>query len=810
MRKYVIHVMGQSHIDIAWLWPYYPETVYDCVKLTFIRAIDNLKMHEEYTFAQSQVPLYEAVEKYFPELFAEILKFVKKGRWDIVGGMYVEAEGAEPCGESLVRQCIFGQRYFIKKFGVKVRVCWLPDSWTIPWQLPQILKKSGMDYLLFFRGAKGEDIFWWEAPDGSRVLACRPARGSFRYRPFPNLDDLALNMGQRYGIKNIPMIIGSGDHGGGPTYQEIQNIKELRTVLKSKMEVRFSTPHQFFEALSREADKLPVLKGELDWELVGDLTNCARLKRDNRLSEVLLLTAEKFSSIAALLAGVQYPQTELNAAWRKVLFNQFHDIIGGSIIPSAQDAAHKLYKEAHETGRKVLEKSLRAISSMIDTSDSELSIIVFNSLSWDRTDLVDAELELPKDWRAIKLLDPEGKETPVQIIERKERGGRAYLRLIFIAESVPSLGYKVYKIAPAEGEGGNITTMKVSKETLENDFFKIKVSEATGYIESILDKKDGFEVIGENGEGNVLELIEDLGDSEGRLIPGIDRSNKFTGHTWNISSKPVIEISEKGPVRAKLTIRRSFHNSSYVQEIMIYSSIRRIDFQLIIDWHEIHRALKVTFPLNIKKPVLNAGIQYGNATRQPNGEEQPFQQWVDMSETDGRFGVALLSDSKYGYDAKHNTIRLTLLRSPTEPAYNVDSGLHTIRYSLYPHKGDWREGRVVRTSYEFNYPLMALVEKRHDGVLGRSGSFIDIEPWNAVIECVKKAEEGDALVLRVYECAGVGVNVGIRLNLGKRIVEAHKTDLLEEDILGKVVVKGDTLRFPLKAYEIATIKVVLE
>ncbi|MBO3842728.1 MAG: hypothetical protein FGF48_10005, partial [Candidatus Brockarchaeota archaeon] len=382
MEKPIIHVISQSHIDVAWLWPYNPETIYDCVKLTFARAIDNLRIHEEYVFAQSQVPLYKAAEEYFSELFSEITRYIGEGRWDIVGGSYVEFEGGEPCGESLVRQYLFGQRYFLERFGVRVKVGWLPDSWTIPWQLPQILRKSGIRYLVFFRGAKGEDLFWWEAPDGSRILACRPPRGSFAYRPFPKIEELAYNMWKRYGVKNIPLVIGSGDHGGGPTYQEIQNIKDLKEILKNRVEIRFSTPSQFFESLSKEVNGLPVFRGELDWELVGDLTNCSKLKEGNRLSEVLLLAAEKFSSIAMFLAEIRYPQFELNSAWEKVLFNQFHDIIGGSVIPSVQIEARKSYDDALRIASEALEKALREISQMVDTSDSELSILVFNSLSW--------------------------------------------------------------------------------------------------------------------------------------------------------------------------------------------------------------------------------------------------------------------------------------------------------------------------------------------------------------------------------------------------------------------------------------------
>ncbi len=809
MEEWVMHVISQSHIDVAWLWPYYPETIHDCVKLTFKRAVDNLKMHKEYTFAQSQVPLYKATEEFFPELFSEITKYVGEGRWDVVGGTYVEFEGGEPCGESLVRQCLFGQKYFIEKFGVKAKVGWLPDSWTIPWQLPQILSKSGINYLVFFRGAKKEGLFWWEAPDGSRVLACRPLRGSFACRPFPKLEDLVFNMSRRHGVKNIPVVIGSGDHGGGPTYQEIQNIKDLKESLKHKMEIRFSTPHQFFEALSKEADKLPVSKGELGWELVGDLTNCARLKKENRLSEAKLLTAEKFLSIAMVLAGTQYSTSKLNAVWEKVLFNQFHDIVGGSAISSVQMEASRSYNDALETASEALREALRTISSMIDTGDSELSIVVFNGLSWSRTDLVDAELDLPEGCRNVKLIDQDGVSTPIQIVECREENGKTCLRIIFIAENVPPLGYKTYRVTPVE-ENKLANPIKVSEGELENSFFKVKVSGATGNLESIFDKENRIELLSRGNYGNVLQLIEDLGDSEGRLVPGVDRSNRFTGYTWSVDSKKSIEISETGPVRARLSVKRVFNNSTYLQEVIVYSRIRRIDFNLRVDWHEVHRALKVKFPFIITRPILTAGIQYGSAIRMSNGEEQPFQQWIDMSEANGVYGAALLSDSKYGYDSKYNVIRLTLLRSPTEPSYNTDEGMHEIKYALYPHKGDWRVSRVVQKSCEFNNPLIALAEKKHAGVLGKSSSFIQVEPENMIVECVKKAENDQNLVLRLYEHAGAKTEVEVALNLNRALREAYKTSILEDEVLEKTDVYRNKLKFSLNPYEICTIKTVLE
>ncbi|MEM3466077.1 MAG: glycoside hydrolase family 38 C-terminal domain-containing protein [Thermoproteota archaeon] len=810
MKKPVVHVISQSHIDIAWLWPYYPETIHDCVKLTFTRAVDNLKMHNEYTFAQSQVPLYKAAEEFLPELFSEIARHVKEGRWDIVGGAYVEFEGGEPCGESLARQYLFGQRYFIGRFGVKVKVEWLPDSWTIPWQLPQILKKSGINYLVFYRGSRGEDLFWWEAPDGSRILACRPPKGSFAYRPFPKMEELVSKIHGKYGVENIPIIIGSGDHGGGPTYQEIRNIQYIKEALKPEIEVCFSTPHRFFQSLSQEASGLPVLKGELDWELVGDLTNCAKLKERNRLSEVKLLTAEKFASIAMLLADMKYPQFELNSAWEKVLFNQFHDIIGGSVIPSGQAEAVEAYDAAFKTAEEALEEALRGISSLIDTSDSELSIVVFNSLSWSRTDLVETELNLPEGWRNIMIEDPDGTTVPFQVIERCKEEEETRLKIIFIAEDVPPLGYRVYRVIHNGENNLETSPVRASDRELENGFFNIRISEETGNLESIFDKENTKELLKESCYGNVLKLIEDPGDSEGRLIPGIDRSNRFPGSMRRIESKESIQVTENGSVRARLIVRRVHGYSRYVQEIAAYSRIKRVDFRLTVDWNEVHTALKVEFPLNITSPVLNVGIPYGSSFRVPNGEEQPFQQWIDISETDESYGIALLSDTKYGYDSEHNVLRLTLLRSPTEPSYNTDRGTHVVKYALYPHTRGWKTGSVTQKSYEFSNPLIAILERKHSGVLGKVGSFISVEPKDTIIECVKKAEDDQSLILRLFEHMGVKNNCEILLNLNKTLRKAYKTNILEDEVLEEVKVYGNRLSFSLNPYEICTIKIVFE
>lgn len=438
-----------------------------------------------------------------------------------------------------------------------------------------------------------------------------------------------------------------------------------------------------------------------------------------------------------------------------------------------------------------------------------MSLVVFNMLSWNRTNLVEVEIEVPGDWKAVKLLDPEGKVTPIQILQSKKEQDKACFRLIFEAENVPSMGYKTYKVIPGD-ETNYPNPIKAKEEKMENAFFKVRISPITGYVKSIFDKENNRELIDETSEGNLLQLIEDMGDSEGRLIPRIDRSNKFTGVVWNIDSKPCVEVLESGPVRGKVRISRSFQNSKYTHEIMVYSKTKRIDFRLVIDWHEIHRALKASFPLNIANPTVTFETQYGSITRPANGEEQPMQQWVNLSNSDGSYGVNLINDSKHACDVKGNTVRLTILRSPTEPAYNTDEGTHEVKYSIFPHAGNWKTSGVVRKGYEFNNPLIPAIEAPNAGKMPKTKSFLYVEPENLIVTVFKKAEDSEDFVLRLYETLGEETQTKILLNLYKTIKEAYKTNLLEDEKIDEVKIEKNMLKFKASPYEIATIKLGLE
>lgn len=793
MKK--VHLIAQSHIDIAWFWPWDPETIHDCCRLTFLRALFILGRVKGYKYVQDQVPFYEAMKKHYPEIFESIKKYVNEGKWSVTGCLYVEADIEGLCGESLVRQCLYGKRYFLKEFGVDVKVCWIPDNWTHSPQLPQILLKSGVKYLVYRRGFKGETVFWWEGIDGSRVLACRPPFiSSFMTRPYPNQREIT-SLYEKYGLENAMVLVGKGDHGGGLTYQEVMNIEKLSRERKD-LQVFFSTPEDFFIAIEKEIKergiKLPELRGELGWELVGCLANRFELKKLNRLCENSLLLAEKFSIIAYAYSLLKYPEEEMRKLWKILLFNQFHDIIGGTVVEEAYEAAVGDLNKVLSESKHLLIKALKVISSQIDTSKYNINIIIFNPLSWKRTDAVEVKLVLPSTWSRIRVIDYSGKEAPLQVLSIvKQTPSKKIVKVIFIAENVPPLGYKVYGIEG--GEAKEESRLKASNKVIENTSYKVSLNEK-GFVESIYDKDLEVELLKEPIK---LQLIEDLGDSEGRLLPGKDDFNVYTGSIAELDSEPTVELVEKGPVRTILRVLRSHMSSRYAQEIALYSKIKRVEFRLLADWHEKQKVLKAVFSFNMQQPKLTCGTQFGAIPREFNKEETPFYRWIDISEERGARGVTVIAPFNCSYDTRNASIRLSLLRSTVRPMLVTDEGLHEIVYALYSHEGGWRQ--AVKSSFELDNKLIPIIENRHKGKLPSIYSFLKIDPPDAILTAFKKAESSEEIVLRLNEPYGKETTISVLTNLPYRKI--HIINLLEKPLSTLT-----SLNLRLKPFEILSLK----
>jgi alpha-mannosidase len=797
-RDFTAHLIGHAHIDLAWLWRW-EETVHDIATHTFLGTLAQMDKSPGLTFAQSQAAVYEAIEKNYPAIFPRIKEKVKGGTWIPVGGMWAEPDLNMPDGESFARQLLYGKKYFLEKFGVDVTVGWNPDGFGHNFQLPQILNKAGIKYYIFERCAPEKmPVFRWEGMDGSRLLAYVPP-GWYLADLKDGVKDLLVEASKNTPLKDFMLLYGEGDHGGGPRATDVDAIKKFKDD-KNHPRLEFASPELYFRKLEKSGIEFPVVKRELNYTFPACYTTQAETKKYNRRLENLLLTAEKFSELAVSSgARSYYPERDIDEAWKIVLRNQFHDILDGSSIGPVYDESRRYYETALERAQRALDFSLEALSNQVDTQGEGIPLLVFNPLAWERTEPVEAEVDLPGPAKVIRILDSAGKEVPHQVLEEESSFDRRKIRLLFIAEEMPSFGYRTYRVLGAEGVPESKTDLSVNGTTLENEFFKLSLNPTTGWISSLFDKKTGREVFA--GESNILQAIVDEPPNMSAWELGLKDTS------WNIGADGVsIEVLEQGPVRAALRVRSAFRNSRFVQDIRLYHQVPRVDCCLRLDWQERNLMIKAAFPAAVKNSTAEFEIPYGAIPRPADGTEVPALRWIDLTDQSGAYGLSLLNDCKYGFDVKGNVMRISIVHGATEPDPEADRGAHELLYSLYPHAGDWKEAATFRRGYELNCPLVARAGLVHSGRWPADRSFIHLEPENVILSSHKK-ESGyfnRATILRFYEIFGKETEVSIEL---PNPVEATETDLIERP-LAKIATDGKMLRFKIRPFEIKTFRII--
>jgi len=781
LKELTVHLIGHAHIDMNWLW-LWPETV-DVCKNTFSTMTKLLDEYPTLRFSQSQAATYVAVEEADPQVFARVRERVKSGQWEITGGTWVEGDMNMASGESIVRQILHAKKYFKEKFGVEPVTGWEPDTFGHAWTIPQILAKSGIKYYYFCRCGKNEPVFWWEAPDGSRVLAYN--RGMYNGSVGDHVGDAVLDVNKRYGAKDGMIVYGVGDHGGGPTRQDINRAIQLqkREVYPT---VKFDTSAGFFETLLAQKKDWPVIRNELNTVFEGCYTSHGDIKKMNRVSENLLPTAEMFSALAEPY-GFTYPSRGFEEAWRNTCFNQFHDIFDGTAIHGSYAYSKQLFEKARGVGDAALQGSLKTIVEYVTTSGKGAPVVVFNPLSWKRTDVVRMPVPEALRGKSVVVRDAKGTEQLATVLDGE---------VIFTAADVPSIGYKVFYLSehPPFSTGGGL-------DFIENDFFHVQVDMTTGAVIDIYDKKAGRSILAKGEKGDLLQFLhEDPHSMSAWAIGGITKTESPT-----LESVQVISQSPVGVLRVKHT----FQKSSFTQDITLYPGVPRIDFRMTADWNEVGSGssggtmLKVAFPVDVADGEATYEIPFGSIERPAGGHEYPAQKWIDLSNKD--YGVSLLNDCKYGHDVNGNVMRLTLLRSPDDPDPKSDVGRHEITYSLYPHQGDWRQADTVRRGYELNNPLIPVVAESHPGRLPRECSFLSVEPSNVIVTALKKAESGDDLILRFYECTGNGGTATLNLGIGAKSLQ--ETDLMERPTGKKIPVSAGRARVPFGKWEIKTLRI---
>ena len=811
MQGYTIRAAGNSHIDMGWLWPSSETTM--VVERTWSSALLLMREFPGLTYTHSTASAYEWMEEKYPALFEEIRRRVKDGRWEIVGGMWVEPDLNMPDGESLVRQLLLGKRYFQEKFGVDVRTGWNPDSFGYNWQLPQIYKKSGVDFFVTQKMQWNDTtkppykLFWWESPDGSRVLTYFPHDYANSINPVAMARDLAAYApAMKY--PEMLYLFGVGDHGGGPTAEMLETAQRWqKDAVYPRLE--FGAAQPYFDTLAKRAPSLdlPVWKSELYFQYHrGVFTTQAETKKGNRRSEELLLTTEKFSSLAAL-AGSAYPGDDLRVAWKKVLFNQFHDIAAGSGIPVLYKDASRDYAEVRRIGQEHLHHALEAIASQVNTQGPGAAVVVFNPLSWTRTEVVEAEVQLPAGAEKVGVMPGES-DNPI-LTENLSGGAAGRIRVRFLAEDVPGLGYRLFVAVPASKLLPTPASLKSGPDFLENEYFRVRVDAKTGCITSLWDKESKWEAIALGSCGNELQTFVD----KPKDWDAWNIDSNFEDQMWHLNQADEVKLVEHGPLRAVLRVKKHFQSSTFVQDITIYPHVRRVDVRMTADWHEKHILLKVAFPVAVQADTASYEIPFGSiarpTTRRTPEEKAQFEvpalRWADLS--DAAHGLSLLNDCKHGYDGKGNVLRLSLLRSPEWPDPHADEGTHEFTYSLVPHAGGWREAGTVRAGYELNSPLRAMAAQNHDGSLPSVHSFVALEPANLLLTALKQAEDGGDLILRFYEFEGK--KTAARITLPSGVAEVWEADLMEH-AGEKLATDGKTVAVAVNPYEIKTLRLRLQ
>jgi alpha-mannosidase len=798
MKNKTLHMIGNAHLDPVWLWRW--QEGFQAAKATFRSALDRMNESDDFLFTSSSAAIYEWVERNDPRMFAEIQARVAEGRWQIVGGSWIQPDCNIPGGESFARQGLYGQRYFKHKLGVTATVGYNVDSFGHHGMLPQILKQSGMDFYIFMRPGPHEKglpgrLFWWESDDGSRVLAFRIP---YEYCTWGKeldrhvrrcFDDL------KSPVDELMCFYGVGNHGGGPTVENLASIRRMDAD-PAFPRLIFSTPGQYFADILAKDLALPVVHDDLQHHASGCYAAHSGIKRWNRQAENMLLAAEKFSAIAERVTGQPYP-ADLERAWKNVLFNQFHDILGGTSLESAYDDARDLHGEAMSIGARGLNDAIQSLAWNIDIphQDGLTPIVVFNPHAWHSTTPV--ELDIGGVRPGDVLLDDQGHPVPLQLIRPPLVVSGWRRRISFVAE-LPPLGYRLYWVGPGaektEGQGEGETgrsahtsslspdlpiSLSATDTTIENEHLRLAIDPASGAIASLYDKRHQLEVLA--GYAARAIVIDDPSDTWSH---GVHRFDKQIG----AFAATRVRLVEDGPVQATIRAESAYGASKLTQEFTLYHGLGQVEVRVTVDWREQFKALALSFPVNLQFFKATYEIPYGHIERPADGEEEPGQSWIDLS-GEARaagvpYGLSLLNDGKYSFSVHDRDMRMTALRSPIyahhdptvpepdEPYTFIDQGVQRFTYALLPHAGGWAQAGTVRRAAELNSRPIALAETYHAGTLPQQAAYLLAEPENIVVSAVKRAEDGDDLIVRAYEASGIATRAKISLLTWGRAIEA--------------------------------------
>lgn len=779
-----INAIGHAHLDLAWLWPA-RETKRKGAR-TFATVLELLGRYPEYIFGASQPQLYQWMKEDYPGLYRKIKQKVKQGRIEPQGAMWVESDTNVPCGESLVRQLLYGKRFFKEEFGAEIDFLWLPDVFGYTASLPQILRLAGVDYFMTMKLSWSlinkfpHHSFRWQGIDGSSVLAHMLPEDNYNGPAAPQAiakierDYLDADVSDQ-----VLMCFGIGDGGGGPGAEHLESLRRVEN-LAGLPPVQQGQAADFFPRWAKDADAFTTWVGELYLERhQGTFTTQARTKWYNRRMEQALRELEWTAACANVVAGKVYPRKQLLKTWQRILLFQFHDILPGSSIKRVYDECKADYARMLANVTKQLDGYRKAIARKLDTRGCAKPYMVSNSLSWARTEW----LKLGRRWRQVTV-------APLS-----------------------------FSVMDAASDRTDIPELKATEKLLENDCLRVRFHKS-GAISSIYDKRAGREVLAEGELANCLTVYQDKGDAWDIPMDYADKKVRY----MNLDS---CEAKVDGP-RAVLVQRYTLNHSILEQKIILTAGSPRLEFATRTTWRECATMLRTSFPVDILSKHATYEIQFGtierpthrNTTWDLAQDEVPAQRWVDLSQ--GTYGVALLNDSKHGHKIKDNVLDLNLLRSvphtgavvfddsnlePGEPNYRyTDQEDHEFRYALLPHAGDHVDAGVAREGWAFNLPLQATPVTAHAGD-EEMLSLVQIDSDSVVVEAVKLAEDRDSMIVRLYESSGAPAKA--KIAFGRPVSCVREVNLMEAP--GKTLRVGKRgLSTTFGAFQIRTLELAFE
>ncbi|MHB1000670.1 MAG: alpha-mannosidase [Armatimonadota bacterium] len=886
-KEYTIHCCGHAHIDMDWMWPW-PETVSICHD-TFTTVNKLMDEYPDFKFTQSQISVYAAMEELCPEVFEMIKKRIAEGRWEPAATMWVEGDKNIASGEILCRHLLYSKRYLKEKFDIpydEIKIDWEPDTFGHAWTLPTILNKGGVTRYGYGRMAPDKWLFWWKAPDGSKVLSFYYSKlpGFSVDLPMDHLTTSLVDYVKENGLKDFMTFYGVGDHGGGPTRQMLMKALEAdsRPIYPN---FKLSTMDAYYSAVeAQDLSHLYVQDDEINFVFDGCYTSESSVKLANRVSENVLPEVEALSLIAGYAAKFPYPTALVNKAWRMAMFNQFHDILPGSGIRATYMRAEGQFQEIQSIADTIRTRAMRQLAMQIDTSKAfdiepptgnmgagvgagigggagDLGLpggvsaygagsvigdpfVVYNQMPFPRTEMVAARVwnkDVPPNMVSVRSDD--GKVVMGQVIESGNYWlYHNYITVVFPAEQVPGLGYRTYIIerdpTPPINEGVKFT----SPDVMENEYLRVEFDNRSGGIRHLIDKATGYDYVPENELMGVLEYCHEAAQGMSSWTIGqIMSIEKITeeglrikrwegydmgpdgGLPWSFARTenpfPPTDFPVQGPHRCMAKFGHKVKNSKVWVEVGLNAGSRMIDFRVVADWREIGTPatgvpmLRIAFPTSMVDTKGTYEIPFGSIERPSNGQEVPALKWADLSGkkvgADGECGITMVNSYKYGHNADDNTFRLTLIRSSFNPDPVPEVSRHDIRLAIIPHDGPCDVSQAAREGAAFNQQMVVVSTDIHEGTLDSTKGFVEVLTPNVMVASVKKAEDSEALIVRLYETEGKETEAQVRItDLAALNSPAREVDIIEQPMDSSTAkMDGDILKVNLPAHGMTTVMV---